>query len=103
MKKLLIILLFLMFECGISYALDNSEYSWQSNSNKTYDINSGSQIGNTYYSWDNKTQTYNSYTQQNNHIYGSDGSHYYRMDNTVQDMNSGSTYQINGNTVNQMY
>ena len=103
MKKLFIVFSFLILISETSFAIENSEYSWQGNSNKTYDINSGSQIGDTYYKWDNKTQSYTGYTQQDNHIYGSDGSHYYRMDNTVQDMNSGSTYQINSNTVNQMY
>lgn len=96
MKKFLIVFTILLFGCGMSYA------DYYSSSNQ-YDINSGSQIGNTYYSWDNKTQSYTGYTQQDNHIYGSDGSSYTRYGNTVQDNSSGRTYQINNNFVSPLY
>ena len=96
MKSILVIFLLIVFRCGISYA-DYNSY------NNQYDINSGSQIGNTYYKWDNNTQSYTGYTQQDNQIYGSDGSSYTRFNNTVQDNNTGNTYQINNNYVEPLY
>ncbi len=95
MKRFVIAFLFLIFGCGISYA----DY----NSYNQYDINSDSQIGDTYYKWNNNTQSYTGYTQQDNQIYGSDGSSYTRFGNTVQDNNTGNTYQINNNIIEPLY
>ena len=97
MKKVLVVFLFLIFGCGLSYA------DYYLNDDQTYDINSGSQIGNTYYLWNDDSHSYTGYTQQNNQIYGSDGSSYTRFGNTVQDNSNGKTYQVNNNLVEELY
>ena len=68
-----------------------------------YNTNSGFSIDDTYYSWNNETQTYRSYTRSGNDIYGSDGSHYTQFGNTIQNNATGQTYQINGSLVSPLY
>lgn len=62
--------------------------------NQIYNINTGSRIGNTYYS-----PSGTGYTRQGNNIYGSDGSQYTQFGNTIQNNATGKTYQINNNLV----
>ena len=102
MKKLFLICLIFSFchATGITYLND----SLPDNAGASvYNTNSVSKIGDTYYKWDNKTQSYTGYRVQENKIYGSDGSSYTRFGNTIQNNSTGQTYQINNNFIQQLY
>ena len=100
MKKMFYTALILsFFASGVSFGIELSD----NNNSQPYNINSGSQIGNTYYTQDDKSGSFKSYTRQGNDIYGSDGSHYYKMDNTIMDMNSGKYYQQSGDYIYRMH
>lgn len=97
MKKLF--LLTIIF-ASVAYAANADYYYQNSGSLNNPSYNTYSNIGNTYYSGN---QNKPSYQVSGNNIYGSDGSHYSKMGNTIQNTSTGETYQINGNMINKIH
>ena len=100
--EFLILIILCCLACNV-FAYDNSEYSWQNS--KTYSTNSDvSKIGDNYYMYDSKTQSYTRYSRQGNDIYGSDGSHYKQSGNMINDTAPHSnSYIINNNLIQPLY
>ncbi len=66
--------------------------------------NSITQVGNDYHTWNSKTQTYDSYTRDNEHIYASDGTRYTGLGNgTIYNNSTGDRYYSDGYTYEPLY
>lgn len=110
MKKFVLLSLILIFSAAASDAayynddIPANAGSFTSYNSGSYNISTGSQVGSTYYGWNNKTQSYTGYTRQGNDIYGSDGTHYTQFDNVIQNnAPQGQSFQVRNNLVQPLY
>jgi len=111
MNKLFLAAIILLFGCTSAFAdvYNYSPFNYDApkkmdNSRDYYSTSNIQRNGNTYYQWNDSTQSYKSYNIKGNDIYGSDGSHYKIQGNQIQGQTNGSnSYQINGNLIQPLY
>ena len=103
MKRIFVTSLILMF-CCVSQAAE-----WKTYFNDDVPANAGSynntytKSGNEYKVWDSRTQTFDTYRNDGEHIYGPSGRYGSLGNGTLYNTSTGDRYYLNGNSVEPLY